>query len=55
VFDQVTQRLDIRTKPNTITFPEREIVLAMSNAEAMAQIIKNSATKIKRDSNALSR
>lgn len=42
VFDQVTQRLDIRTKPNTITFPEREIVLAMSNAEAMAQIIKNS-------------
>ena len=42
VFDQVSQRLNIRTKPHTIVFPEREVVLAMSNAEAMAQIIKNS-------------
>ncbi len=42
VFDQVTQRLDIRTKPHTITFPEREIVLVMSNIESMARIIKNS-------------
>lgn len=42
VFEQVTQRLDIRTKPHTIIFPEREIVLVMSNAEAMARVIINS-------------
>jgi hypothetical protein len=42
VFEQVTQRLNIRIKPHTITFPEREIVLAMSNVEAMARIITNS-------------
>ncbi len=42
VFDQVVQRLNIRTKHNTITFPEREIVLVMSNIEAMARIIANS-------------
>jgi hypothetical protein len=42
VFDQVTQRLNIRTKPYSLTFPEREIVLAMANVEAMARIIKNS-------------
>lgn len=41
-FYQVTQSLNVRTKPHTLTFPEREIVLAMSNVEAMAQIIKNS-------------
>lgn len=42
MFAQVTQRLNIRTKPHTLTFPEREIVLAMANVEAMARIIKNS-------------
>lgn len=38
VFDQVTQRLNFRTKPHTLTFPEREIVLVMANVEAMARI-----------------
>jgi hypothetical protein len=42
VFAQVTQRLNIRTKPHTLTFPEREIVLAVADVEAMARIIKNS-------------
>lgn len=42
VFDQVTQRLNIPTKPHTLTFPEREIILVMSNVESMARIIKNS-------------
>ncbi len=42
VFNQVTQRLEIQTKPHRITFPEREIVLAMSDVEAMAQLIRNS-------------
>jgi len=42
VFDKVAQRLNIRTKPHTLTFPEREIVLAMANVETMARIIKNS-------------
>jgi Subtilase family len=41
-FDQVVQMLNIRTKPHAITFPEREIVLVMSNVEAMARIIANS-------------
>ena len=41
-FEQVTQTLSIQTKPHTIIFPEREIVLAMSTAENMAQIIINS-------------
>jgi hypothetical protein len=41
-FEQVTQKLEIRTKPHTITFPEREIILVMSNVETMAQIINNS-------------
>ncbi len=41
-FDLVTRRLNIQTKPHTITFPEREVVLAMANVEAMARIIKNS-------------
>lgn len=41
-FELVTRRLDIQTKPHTLSFPEREIVLAMANVEAMARIIKNS-------------
>jgi hypothetical protein len=41
-FELVTRRLNIQTKPHTITFPEREVVLAMANVEAMARIIKNS-------------
>ena len=42
VFEDITQLLDIRTKPHAITFPEREIVLVMSNVEAMARLIANS-------------
>jgi Subtilase family len=42
VFDQVVQFLNIRTKHHAITFPEREIVLVMSNIEAMTRIIANS-------------
>jgi hypothetical protein len=42
VFEDLTQLLDIRTKPHAITFPEREIVLVMSNVEAMARLIVNS-------------
>ena len=42
VFEDITQLLNIRTKPHAITFPEREIVLVMSNVEAMARPIANS-------------
>jgi Subtilase family len=42
VFEDITQLLNIRTKPHAITFPEREIVLVMSNVEAMARLITNS-------------
>jgi hypothetical protein len=42
VFEDITRLLNIRTKPHVITFPEREIVLVMSNVEAMARIIANS-------------
>ena len=41
-FNQITRKLEIPTKPHTISFPEREVVLAMSNVEAMALTIKNS-------------
>lgn len=41
-FNQITQKLKIQTKPHTISFPEREIVLAISNVEAMARVINNS-------------
>lgn len=41
-FELVTRRLNIQTKPHTISFPEREVILAMANVEAMARIIKNS-------------
>jgi hypothetical protein len=38
-FNQVTQRLNIQTKSQVITFPEHKIVLATSNVEMMAQVI----------------
>lgn len=41
-FDYVTQRLNIQSKEHSISFPERDIVLVMSNIEGIAQIIKNS-------------
>ncbi|QIZ71674.1 S8 family peptidase [Oxynema aestuarii] len=41
-FEQVATILDVRINSHTLSFPEREIVLAMCNVEAMAQIIKNS-------------
>ncbi len=42
VFEDITRILNIRTKPHAITFPEREIVLVMSNVEEMARLIANS-------------
>ncbi len=41
-FKQITQKLEIPTKSHAIYFPEREVVLAMSNWEAMALTINNS-------------
>ena len=41
-FDHVIQRLNIQSKEHSISFPERDIVLVMSNIEGIAQIIKNS-------------
>ena len=41
-FNQITQKLEIHTKPHAISFPEREIVLAMSDVEGMARVIHNS-------------
>ncbi|XDE61849.1 hypothetical protein AB3M80_25650 [Arthrospira platensis BEA 1257B] len=35
-FNQITQKLEITTKYHAISFPEREVVLAMCNWEAMA-------------------
>jgi hypothetical protein len=42
LFEDITRILNIRTKLHAITFPEREIVLVMSNVEAMARLIANS-------------
>ncbi|MDJ0729265.1 MAG: S8 family peptidase [Crocosphaera sp.] len=42
-FQTITQRLEIPTK-SEIEFPERIVVLAMANVEAMEQVIKNSDT-----------
>lgn len=41
-FQQVAQKLEITIKPHFLSFPEREIVLAMSDVETMARLIKNS-------------
>ncbi len=41
-FDYVIQRLNIQSKEYSISFPERDIVLVMSNIEGIAQIIINS-------------
>lgn len=41
-FKQITQKLEIPTKYHAISFPEREVVLAMSDWEAMARVINNS-------------
>lgn len=41
-FDHVIQRLDIHSKEHFISFPERDIVLVLSNIEGIAQIIKHS-------------
>ncbi|WP_107667414.1 S8 family peptidase [Cyanothece sp. BG0011] len=42
-FQTITQRLEITTK-SEIKFPERIVVLAMANVEAIEQVIKNSDT-----------
>lgn len=41
-FEYVIQGLNIQSKEHSISFPERDIVLVMSNIEGIAQIIKNS-------------
>ncbi len=44
-FQTITQRLEITTKSqNPINFPERTVVLAMANVEAMEQVKKDSDT-----------
>jgi len=41
-FCRAAEVLNIQTQPNKITFPEREIVLVMTTAELIAQILENS-------------
>lgn len=41
-FNSLTANLNLRTKPDYLSFPEHDIVLALCNLEAMAQVIKHS-------------
>jgi hypothetical protein len=41
-FRQVAQKLDIPTQSQSLSFPEREVVLAMCTAQTMERTIKNS-------------
>jgi len=41
-FKRVVERLDIVTKQQIISFPEREVILTLTNLESMALIINNS-------------
>jgi hypothetical protein len=41
-FKRVTERLNIVTKQNVISFPEREVMLTLANLESMTRIINNS-------------
>ena len=43
-FEFLAEKLQIPIAKATITFPERTVVLAMSNAETMEQVIQNSDT-----------
>ncbi|QLE56962.1 S8 family peptidase [Nostoc sp. TCL26-01] len=40
-FQQIAQILDIRTTENSITFPEREVVLALTSVTTLSRIINN--------------
>ncbi|MEH2079238.1 MAG: S8 family peptidase [Nostoc sp.] len=40
-FQQIAQILDIRTTVNSITFPEREVVLALTSVITLSRIINN--------------
>jgi hypothetical protein len=41
-FRMVAERLDVATKPHTISFPERDVVLALANIETMERLIQHS-------------
>ncbi len=41
-FNQVARKLEIPVRPRVLSFPEREIVLVMSDVKTMARLIKNS-------------
>lgn len=40
-FRTVAERLNIATKPHTISFPERDVVLALADEETMARLVAN--------------
>ncbi|HHP7231103.1 MAG TPA: S8 family peptidase [Xenococcaceae cyanobacterium] len=42
-FISIAEKLEIRTQEHTITFPEREVILALCNAIQLSQVIRNTA------------
>ncbi|QSJ20346.1 S8 family peptidase [Nostoc sp. UHCC 0702] len=42
-FQQIAQRLDIRTTGNSITFPDREVVLVLTSVITLSRIINNTS------------
>ncbi|NJK70579.1 MAG: S8 family serine peptidase [Microcoleus sp. SU_5_3] len=43
-FNEVAQKLNIRTNQHSITFPERKVVLALTSVTTLSRIIKNTET-----------
>ena len=43
-FQEIICRLNLQMKTQTLSFPEREVVLVMANVQAIERIIKNSDT-----------
>ena len=43
-FEQVSQRLGIALRPHSVTFPEREVVLALAAPETLSRILAHSDT-----------
>jgi hypothetical protein len=41
-FRAVAARLEVRTKPHTISFPERDVILALADVEMIERLIQNS-------------
>jgi Subtilase family len=41
-FRTVAERLNVPTKPHTISFPERDVVLALANLETMERLLQHS-------------